>query len=66
VDIDPEAVRRSIELSATRYCSVGATLGSGDLEVHHAYLLRDPGQDERYAEVLVIGPRAPAAPTPGG
>jgi putative redox protein len=56
--IDPEAVRRSIELSATKYCSVGATLASGALEIHHAYLLRDPDGDERYAEVLVIGPHA--------
>jgi putative redox protein len=54
--IDPEAVRRSIELSATKYCSVGSTLASGALEIHHAYLLRDPDGDERYAEVLVIGP----------
>ena len=54
--IDPEAVRRSIEISATKYCSVGSTLASGALEIHHAYLLRDPDGDERYAEVLVIGP----------
>ena len=27
--IDLEAVRRAIELSATKYCSVGATLSSG-------------------------------------
>jgi putative redox protein len=54
--IDPEAVRRSIELSARKYCAVGATLASGALEIHHAYLLRDTGGDERYAEVLVIGP----------
>ena len=26
--IDPEAVRRSVELSATKYCSVGSTLAS--------------------------------------
>jgi putative redox protein len=54
--IDPEAVRRAIELSATRYCSVGATLASGGAEVHHAYLLREANGDERYAEVLVLGP----------
>jgi putative redox protein len=54
--IDPEAVRRSIELSARRYCAVGATLASGALEIHHAYLLRDASGDERYAEVLVVGP----------
>ena len=54
--VDPEAVRRAIELSARRYCAVGTTLASGAVEVHHAYLLRDGGGDERYAEVLVIGP----------
>lgn len=54
--IDAEAVRRAIELSATRYCSVGSTLASGAVEVHHGYLLRGPGGDERYAQVLVIGP----------
>jgi putative redox protein len=55
-DLDPEAVRRSIELSATRYCAVGSTLASGATELHHAYLIRQPGGDERYAEVLVTGP----------
>lgn len=59
--LDVEAVRRAIELSATRYCSVGSTLSSGTVEVHHAYLVRDPAGDERYAEVLVTGPNvAPA------
>lgn len=56
--LDPEAVRRAIELSATRYCSVGATLASGDVEIHHAYLIREPNGDERFAEVLMIGPNA--------
>jgi putative redox protein len=61
-DPDPEAVRRAIELSATRYCSVGSTLASGALEIHHSYLIRRPDGDERYAEVIVIGPQtAPAA-----
>ena len=59
--IDPEAVRRAVELSATKYCSVGSTLSSGDLEVHHAYLIRTVGNDDLYAEVLVTGPNtAPA------
>ncbi len=65
--IDPEAVRRAIELSATKYCSVGSTLVSGALELHHAYLIREPGGDERYAEVLVMGPNAaPDALAAGG
>jgi putative redox protein len=56
--IDPEAVRRAIELSATRYCSVGSTLASGGLELHHRYVIRTPGGDELAADVLVLGPNA--------
>jgi putative redox protein len=54
--LDVEAVRRAIELSATKYCSVGATLSSGLTEVHHAYLLRAGDGGERMAEVIVTGP----------
>jgi putative redox protein len=54
--LDLEAVRRAIELSATKYCSVGATLSSGMTEIHHAYLVRDGNGEERMAEVLVTGP----------
>ncbi len=56
--IDVGAVRRAIELSATKYCSVDATLSSGITEIHHAYLVRDAAGSERTAEVLVLGPRA--------
>ena len=56
--LDVEAVRRAIELSATKYCSVGATLSSGTTEIHHAYRLRDADGLERSAEVLVLGPGA--------
>jgi uncharacterized OsmC-like protein len=59
--IDTEAVRRAIELSATKYCSVGATLSSGSTEIHHAYLVRDESGDERMAEVIVTGPHQGAA-----
>ena len=60
--IDTDAVRRAIELSATKYCSVGSTLSSGSVAVHHGYRILDgAGRDER-AEVLVTGPNeAPAA-----
>ena len=54
--IDPEAVRRAIELSGTKYCSVGSTLASGALEVHHHSLIRTPGAADQQAEVLVTGP----------
>ena len=56
--IDVDAVRRAIELSATKYCSVGATLSSGITEIHHAYLVRDGNGSEQTAEVLVLGPGA--------
>ena len=54
-DIDEEAVRRSIELSATRYCTVGATLATGIAEIHHSYILRTRGV-ELVGEVGVTGP----------
>ena len=56
--IEIDAVRRAIELSATKYCSVGATLSSGITEVHHAYLVRDGAGSEETAEVIVLGPGA--------
>jgi len=56
--VDVEAVRRAIELSATKYCSVGATLSSGITEIHHAYLVRDEDGGEQTAEVIVLGPGA--------
>jgi len=40
--VDPEAVRRSIELSAERYCSVGGALSSGIARIRHAYEVQRP------------------------
>ncbi len=54
--IDVEAVARAIELSATKYCAVGATLSAGMTEIHHAYLVREAGDADRMAEVIVTGP----------
>ena len=54
--IDVEAVRRSIELSATRYCSVGATLSAGEVEIHHSYVVRSSGAAPVAADVVVLGP----------
>jgi putative redox protein len=54
--LDVEAVRRAIELSATKYCSVGATLASGQLEIHHSYVVRSGSGAEVSAEVIVLGP----------
>ena len=57
--IDETAVRRAIELSATRYCSVGATLAAGPVETHHRYRIVGPeGTAPIEGEVIVIGPNA--------
>src|SRR5262245_42269020 len=55
------AVRRAIELSATKYCPVNAMLSAGATEIHHKYRMHctgGPGADEKVAEgeVLVTGP----------
>jgi putative redox protein len=55
-EIDPDAVRRAVELSATRYCSVGATLASGMAEIHHGYVIRDAGGEGPVTEVVITGP----------
>jgi putative redox protein len=61
-DVEVEAVRRAIELSATRYCTVTGNLASGVAEIHHAYLVRDSAGREHESEVVVTGPgEAPEA-----
>lgn len=55
-DIDTEAIRRCIELSATKYCPVNAMLSAGATEVHHAYRIVRPGLPNEEAEVIVTGP----------
>jgi putative redox protein len=54
-DVDPEAVRRSVELSSTRYCPVNAML-SKSVTIEHWYRLTR--SDGRIVEALVavIGP----------
>lgn len=54
-DLNVEAVRRAIELSATRYCSVGGTLATGITEIRHRYLVRTRGV-ELTGEALLTGP----------
>ncbi|HUG47431.1 MAG TPA: OsmC family protein [Candidatus Limnocylindria bacterium] len=60
--LDPAAVRRSIELSAARYCAISTTLASGITGVSHWYVLRgEAPADDEVGEVLVSGPgRVPA------
>lgn len=53
-DIDPEAVRRSVELSATSYCPVNAALSKG-VRVEHRYrLVRDAQDDEPISALVVV------------
>ncbi len=55
--LDVEAVRRAIELSATRYCSVSTGLASGIAELHHRYVVTSPpGTPPVEGEVVVTGP----------
>ena len=53
--VDREALRRSIELSATRYCAVTIML-SRSVEIEHRYLLRQPGEEPVGEVVAVTGP----------
>ena len=55
--IDEPAVRRAIELSATKYCSVAAMLSAGTVEIHHRYRITG-GAAPVEGEVLVNGPHA--------
>ncbi len=56
--VEEAAVRRSIELSATKYCPVNAMLSAGATEVHHRYVCRQTGGSpmEAEGEVVVTGP----------
>jgi putative redox protein len=56
--VDEAAVRRAIELSATKYCSVGATLAAGPVETHHRYRIVGHAGAPIEGEVLVTGPHA--------
>ena len=60
--VDTEAIKRCIELSATKYCPVSAMLSSGATEIHHAYRIIRPGQPVEEGLVLVTGPYRPADP----
>ncbi|HSM38696.1 MAG TPA: OsmC family protein [Candidatus Limnocylindrales bacterium] len=52
-DVEPEAVRRSVELSATRYCPVSAML-SASVRIEHRYRLARNAQDEEPVSALVV------------
>lgn len=54
-DVEPEAVRRAIELSATTYCPVNAML-SRSVRIEHRYRLARLGGEEVSALVAISGP----------
>ena len=60
-NVETEAVRRSIELSATKYCTVSAQLASGVARITHRYTIKRPSAagappTEESGEVVVEGP----------
>jgi len=55
-DVDVEVMRRAVQLSATRYCSVAGNLASGIAEIRHGFVVRDASGDAQYREVVVTGP----------
>lgn len=59
-DVQAEALRRSIELSATRYCPVSAMLSWG-ARIEHRYRLERPDAEPLEALVMVTGPQEVAA-----
>ena len=56
--VDVAAVRRSIELSALKYCPVNAMLSAGATQIHHRYVVRHTGPEPFQAEgeAAVTGP----------
>jgi putative redox protein len=58
--ISEAAIRRSIELSATKYCPVSAMISAGETVVHHRYRISSSGDSayESEGEVIATGPFA--------
>ena len=56
--VSEAAVRRCIELSATKYCPVSAMLAMGETEIHHGYRIANTGREPFSAEgeVMITGP----------
>ncbi len=59
-DLSEAAIRRAIELSATKYCPVNAMLSAGATVVHHRYVIHSTGSApfEASSEVVATGPYA--------
>ena len=60
VDLSEAAIRRCIELSATKYCPVNAMVSAGATVVHHRYEIASSGTAPFKAEgeVIATGPYA--------
>ena len=56
--VEEAAIRRAIELSATKYCPVNAMLSAGATAVHHAYRVINTGPNpfDAAGEVVITGP----------
>ena len=61
LNISEAAIRRSIELSATKYCPVNAMISAGATVVHHRYRIHSSGTApyDAEGEVIATGPYAP-------
>ena len=59
-NISEAAIRRSVELSATKYCPVSAMISAGATVVHHRYRINSTGTSpyEAEGEVIATGPYA--------
>jgi putative redox protein len=55
ISLEDAAVRRAIELSARKYCMVGANLASGETSINHRLRAIDE-HGERTYDCLTIGP----------
>jgi putative redox protein len=57
-DLSVAAIRRAVELSATKYCPVNAMLSAGATVVHHRYVIHGTGANafEAECEVIATGP----------
>jgi putative redox protein len=59
-NLSEAAIRRAIELSATKYCPVNAMVSAGATRVHHRYRIVSTGAApfEAEGEVITTGPYA--------
>jgi len=57
-DVEPEALRRAVELSATTYCPVSAMLAHS-VRIEHRFTLSRADGEEVSALVVITGPEGP-------